>query len=92
MMKIFFVAAFVALSGGSAFAGSSNHNNALVGNLGFFNTTMVTQGGRHNTNNALAVNVGAGNIAGIQQAGHYNHNNAASFQFGVGNGSLIIQN
>lgn len=91
MKKILLVAAFVALSGGSAFA-ASNHNNALVGNLGFFNVTEVVQGGSHNYNNALAVNVGAGNVAGIQQGGLRNVNNAASFQFGIGNGSIITQN
>lgn len=90
MKKILLIAAFVALSSGSAFAG--NLNLALVGNTGFFNTGAIKQGGHDNFNFATVTNVGALNVAGISQGGSHNVNVANTFQFGVGNGAFIIQN
>lgn len=92
MKKILLVAAFVALSGGSAFAGGFSSNHALVGNTGFFNTGAIEQGGWGNHNTATVTNLGAFNTGGIEQGGVHNWNSAATFQFGVGNGAFIIQN
>lgn len=92
MKKLLLVSAFVALSTSAAFAGAFNTNNAFVGQLGFFNTGVVEQGGFASRNNALIGQVGAGNVSGIQQGGAFNHNNAATLQFGFGNGAIITQN
>ena len=92
MKKLLFVSAFVAFSSSAAFAGG-NLNNAFVGQLGFFNTGVVEQGGGfHSVNNALIGQVGGGNVSGIQQGGTFNHNNAATLQFGIENGAIITQN
>lgn len=91
MKKILLIAAFVALSGGSAFAGG-NINLGVVSNTGFFNTGVIAQGGSDNHNTAMITNLGAGNVAGIEQGGYHNFNSAVSVQFGVGNASIITQN
>ncbi|MGA3304098.1 MAG: hypothetical protein ABSC72_12530 [Methylovirgula sp.] len=93
MKKILLIAALVAVSGSSAFAGSINY--ARVYNTGFFNVGSVVQGGGYHTiNTATVTNFGAGNVAGIKQLGDgpFTVNNAATFQFGVGNGAFILQN
>lgn len=90
MKKILLIAAFVALSGGSAFAG--NLNLALVGQTGFGNISVVDQGGNHNVNSASVGQLGGGNLTGIEQGGSHNINHAVSFQFGFGNASIISQN
>jgi hypothetical protein len=91
MKKLLLASSILALVSAPAFA-AGNLNIAGTGQIGFGNSSHVTQGGNHNVNVALTGQAGAFNRSTVSQGGNHNANFAGTLQFGVGNSSSITQN
>ena len=91
MKKLLLASSILALVSAPAFAGG-NINIGATGQLGFGNSSHVTQGGNHNLNVALTGQVGVHNSSTVNQGGNNNANFAGTLQFGGGNSSSITQN